>query len=121
MLKEATRSATVAWNPVVGRRPALLAAGTIAGTMSMDFDPTGSLEIFSLDLEKPGSEMTVLGKIETGERMQRLAWSNLGSTGTAPALKYGLLAGGLANGAINIWNPTALIEYVLAVLCFRFS
>eukprot|EP01122_Echinamoeba_exundans_P012092 TRINITY_DN4990_c0_g1_i1.p1 TRINITY_DN4990_c0_g1~~TRINITY_DN4990_c0_g1_i1.p1 ORF type:complete len:1366 (+),score=324.58 TRINITY_DN4990_c0_g1_i1:137-4099(+) len=78
--------------------------------MSMDFDPTGSLEIFSLDLEKPGSEMTVLGKVETGERMQRLAWSNLGSTGAAPSLKYGLIAGGLANGAINIWNPTPLIE-----------
>lgn len=112
MLKEVVRSATVAWNPVSSRRPALLAAGTIAGTMSMDFDPTGSLEIFSLDLEKPNSEMTALAKIQTGERMQRLAWSSTGSSGSAPALKYGLIAGGLANGSVSIWNPAPMIEYV---------
>ena len=46
-VRNTPRSATLAWSQ--SGRGSFMAAGTAAGTMSENFDPTGSLEIYSVD------------------------------------------------------------------------
>ena len=113
LVREVNRSAAVAWSPLE-RRPNLLAAASLAGTMASDFDPTGKLEIFDISekacksLQDP-LEMACIGLTSTSERLHRLAWRN-----PLPGqFADGLIVGGLGSGAINIWNPTPLIEYVV--------
>lgn len=112
LLREVNRSAAVAWSPLASR-PSLLAAATLAGTMTVDFDPSGRLEIFDISerasrgLQDP-LDMACVGLTSTSERVHRLAWRN-----PLPAsFENGLIVGGLGSGVLNIWNPTSLIEYV---------
>ena len=106
-LKELNRSATVAWSPT-RQHASFMAAATVAGSLTVDFDTSGQLELFSTNLQKMGTEMTPLGRVQTKERLHKLVWSSHGSQ----TYKYGIIAGGLANGVINVWNPAPLIEYV---------
>lgn len=103
------RSATVAWGSSANNAN-LLAAGTVAGAISDSFDASASLEIFSLDLSSQTGEMPLLGSVKTNERFHRLAW---GTTGIADgSLPYGIIAGGMVDGSINIFNPALMIACV---------
>ena len=101
-----SRSATVAWCPLHDRS-GLLAAGTVANAISDSFDASAALEIFSLELSSSSSEMTLLGSVQTSERFHRLAW---GAGGDPRSLPYGLLAGGLVDGTVKIYNPAAMAD-----------
>lgn len=112
LVREVSRSAAVAWSPLA-HRPHLLAAGTLAGTMNVDFDPTGKLEIFDVsDLATSGAkeslEMSMVGLTSTQDRLHRLVWRNP----LPDTFRDGLIVGGLGSGAIHIWNPTPILEYV---------
>ena len=112
LVREVNRSAAVAWSPLANR-PTLLAAATLAGTMTVDFDPSGKLEIFDISEKasrgmQDALDMPCIGLTSTSERVHRLAWRNP----LPNAFENGLIVGGLGSGAINIWNPTSLIEYV---------
>lgn len=112
LVREVNRSAAVAWSPLANR-PHLLAAASLAGTMTSDFDPTGKLEIFDLSekackpLQDP-LDMPCIGVTSTSERLHRLAWRSP----LPDQFANGLIVGGFGSGAVNIWNPTPLIEYV---------
>lgn len=111
LIKEVDRSSVISWSPTP-KHSDLLAAGTLSGTMSTDFDTSGRLEIFSTKFseQSPGSHMALLGSIQVKERFNRLSWKN-----THPdRFKYGLLVGGFSSGNLSIWNPEAIIEYVIA-------
>jgi len=100
------RSSTVAWCGSA-EHASLLAAGTVAGAYSESFDTTAHLEIFSLVLGSSSSEMPCLGSIQTSERFHRLAWGTMGvADGSRP---YGILAGGMVDGTIKIFNPALMI------------
>ena len=100
------RSSTVAWCGSA-EHASLLAAGTVAGAYSESFDTTAHLEIFNLDLGSSSSEMPCLGSIQTSERFHRLAWGTMGvADGSRP---YGILAGGMVDGTIKIFNPALMI------------
>jgi protein transport protein SEC31 len=106
------RSAVAAWSPVPSN-PAFLATGTVAGTMGIDFDTSAHLEIFVADIANSDGantrQLTSLGRTDASERFHKLAWGLTGTqSGTFP---YGLLAGGLANGTVCIWDPAKIIRY----------
>jgi protein transport protein SEC31 len=106
-LQELNRSATLAWSPLPNQ-PQLLATGTIAGTLGLDFDTSSHLEIFSLNIGKHNKEPTLLGSTTAADRFHKLVWGMMGvNNGTLP---YGLLAGALSNGAVQIWNPEKIIK-----------
>eukprot|EP01119_Soliformovum_irregulare_P013768 TRINITY_DN3700_c0_g1_i1.p1 TRINITY_DN3700_c0_g1~~TRINITY_DN3700_c0_g1_i1.p1 ORF type:complete len:1138 (+),score=363.18 TRINITY_DN3700_c0_g1_i1:134-3547(+) len=98
---ERTQPATVAWGP-----SSYMALGTVAGTMNLDFDTSAHLEIVSLNLTSRTPEEKVLGKTSAPDRFHKLVWSQ----GTfQDAHPQGLIAGGLANGVIKIWDPAKII------------
>jgi protein transport protein SEC31 len=69
------------------------------------FEATGGeLELYDMNLSS-GNEPTRLGSIKTESRFAALAWS------TANPAKYplGLIAGGMENGSVHIWDPRAVL------------
>ncbi len=105
-LKELQRRSTVAWSmsPV---RPNLLAVGTMAGTVGLDFDTSAQLEIFSLDVDNDSKDLSLVGKASSNNMFHKIVW------GQSTNGKYGILAGGMDNGAITIWDPATISRYVV--------
>ena len=73
------RSSTVAWG-ASSEHSSLLAAGTVAGAISDNFDSSACLEVFKLDTSSPSGELSLLGSVQTSERFHRLAWHQLAAT-----------------------------------------
>ncbi|XP_078428662.1 transducin family protein / WD-40 repeat family protein [Wolffia australiana] len=86
-----------------------LATGTMAGAVDLSFSSSANLEIFNLDLGSEGPELPIVGACPSGERFHRLSWSRPPSS---PSEDYalGLVAGGLVDGSISVWNPRRLIS-----------
>ncbi|XP_043691562.1 protein transport protein SEC31 homolog B-like isoform X2 [Telopea speciosissima] len=103
-IKGVNRSATLAFS----RDSPYLAAGTMAEAVDLSFSSSANLEIFKLDFQSEDRELPVVGECPSSERFHRLSWGKTGS-GTEE-LSLGLIAGGLADGSINIWNPKTLIS-----------
>eukprot|EP01126_Amoeba_proteus_P037653 TRINITY_DN3896_c0_g1_i6.p1 TRINITY_DN3896_c0_g1~~TRINITY_DN3896_c0_g1_i6.p1 ORF type:complete len:244 (+),score=67.16 TRINITY_DN3896_c0_g1_i6:71-733(+) len=97
-VQQIRRTATLAWCQCAP----LLACGTLVGTMSETFDPTGTLEIFDVDANPKAT-------FKTEEKMYKLAWSGESSLSHSG---LGIIAGGLESGTIGLWNPSILLEGV---------
>ena len=98
------RGATVAWGPT-SETASLVAAGTVAGAISDSFDASSTLELFSLDLGSASGEMPSLGSVQLPERFHALAWG----VGSDPeSHPHGLLAGGMVDGTVKVFNPYAI-------------
>ncbi|KAG1371097.1 protein transport protein SEC31 [Cocos nucifera] len=102
-IKSAPRSALVAFAPDAP----YLAAGTMAGAVDLSFSSSANLEIFKLDFQSDAHELPVVGTCPSADRFNRLSWGRPGSVSEDYSL--GLVAGGLGDGSIGVWNPLKLI------------
>ena len=98
------RSASVALAPDAP----YMAAGTMAGAVDLSFSSSANLEIFKLDFQNDDRELPVVGECPSSERFNRLAWGKNGSG--SDDFSLGLIAGGLVDGNIDLWNPLTLIQ-----------
>lgn len=105
-IKGASRLATMAFAP----DSPYLAAGTMAGAVDLSFSSSANLEIFKVDFQSEDWEMPVVGECSSSERFNRISWGRRPS-GYAEEFALGLLAGGLADGSIGIWNPVKLMRW----------
>ncbi|XP_052192454.1 LOW QUALITY PROTEIN: protein transport protein SEC31 homolog B-like [Diospyros lotus] len=103
-IKGVNRSASVAFAPDAP----YLAAGTMAGAVDLSFSSSANLEIFKLDFQSDDRELPVVGESPSSERFNRLSWGK--NPSPSEELSLGLIAGGLVDGNIGIWNPLALIR-----------
>ncbi|XAR63484.1 hypothetical protein NMG60_11023433 [Bertholletia excelsa] len=103
-IKGVNRSASVAFAPDAP----YLAAGTMAGAVDLSFSSSANLEIFKLDFQSDDRELPMVGESSSSERFNRLSWGKSPSGSEEFAL--GLIAGGLVDGNIGIWNPLTLIR-----------
>eukprot|EP00898_Chlorokybus_atmophyticus_P008870 jgi/Chlat1/8985/Chrsp94S08270 len=95
-VKQVARSATVAFAP----SGPYMATGTMAGAIDLSFSTTACVEIFGLDLTQPETDMPLIGQPLTAEeKFHRLSWG-----------VSGLLAGGLADGMVCVWNPEKMLS-----------
>ncbi|KAM7267529.1 hypothetical protein ACFE04_009695 [Oxalis oulophora] len=105
-IKSVNRSACVALSP----EGPYMAAGTMAGAVDLSFSSAASIEIFKLDFQShDDDDLPVIGGSPSTERFTRLAWGRTGG-GAGGAGSLGLIAGGLLDGNIHLWNPQALIS-----------
>ncbi|KAK9829183.1 hypothetical protein WJX72_004364 [[Myrmecia] bisecta] len=103
-LREAPRSGTVAFSPSAP----FIAMGTVAGATDMSFSTNSTLEVFKVDFVVGGHELEAAGgPVTAPERFHRLAWGTQGQESHAHPL--GLLAGGLTDGAIVVWDPAKVV------------
>ncbi|XP_047315605.1 protein transport protein SEC31 homolog B-like [Impatiens glandulifera] len=103
-IKSVNRSASVAFAP----EAPYLAAGTMAGAVDLSFSSSANLEIFKLDFQSDERELPLAGEAATSERFNRLSWGK--NPGGAEEFSLGLIAGGLVDGSIGLWNPLTLIS-----------
>lgn len=102
-VKSVPRSALAAFSPDAP----YLATGTMAGAVDLSFSSSANLEIFNLDFRSDGQDLPVAGSCPSGERFHRLSWSR--SANFSEDYSLGLVAGGLVDGSISVWNPLRLI------------
>ncbi|KAL1559573.1 transducin family protein / WD-40 repeat family protein [Salvia divinorum] len=102
-IKSANRSASAAFSP----DGAYVAAGTMAGAVDLQFSSSANLDLFELDFESDDRQMELAGSAPSSEKFNRLSWGK----GAANSEEYplGLIAGGLVDGSIALWNPKTLI------------
>ena len=104
-IKEVNRSASVAFAPDAP----YMAAGTMAGAVDMSFSSSANLDIFKLDFQSEDRNLPLVGAVPSSEPFNRLSWGKNPSGSDDFAL--GLIAGGLVDGNIGVWNPLSLIGY----------
>ncbi|CAN0863670.1 Protein transport protein SEC31 homolog B [Linum grandiflorum] len=103
-IKSVNRSASVALAPDAP----YLAAGTMAGAVDLSFSSSANIEIFKLDFQSDDPDLPLVGESQSTERFNRLAWGKNGSGSEQYGM--GLIAGGLVDGTIGVWNASALIR-----------
>ena len=91
-----------------------MAAGTMAGAVDLSFSSSANLEIFKLDFQSDDHDLPVVGECPSSERFNRIAWGKNGSA--SEEFELGLVAGGLVDGNIDLWNPHTLIRYSIVLL-----
>lgn len=107
LLKEIHVNAAVAWSPVK-RRSDLLALGS-KGDGGVGFEHTGGeFKLVSMDFSDPSTNMLTLGSVKTPSRFTSLAWRDIPRH--HDSCPYGVVAGGMADGSVSLWNPKHLIE-----------
>ena len=85
--------------------------------VGFDEDHGGELELYhtgitqSHGVNKDGTP-SVLGSIKTTSRFASLGWSSFSSSSNSSGSKYpmGLLAGGLVDGTVCLWNPSTILR-----------
>ncbi|KAJ5899329.1 hypothetical protein N7495_004073 [Penicillium taxi] len=102
-LREIPRTATFAWSP--GAASPLIATGTKAGAVDVDFSNKTCLELWdlSLDRQDASEELKPIAKVDIDSGFNDLAWADFDDT------KRGVIAGGLENGALDLWNADKLL------------
>ena len=98
--------ATLAWYP--GAKP-MVALGTTEAS-GAGFDDYGArLELHALDLtdESPTSKPAAVAK--TSSRFVSLAWSALPGKASADSLSLGLVAGGMSDGSVDVWDAAKMV------------
>ncbi|KAJ3025705.1 UNVERIFIED_CONTAM: protein transport protein S31 [Siphonaria sp. JEL0065] len=112
LLTHTDRTATVAWSPSLASLPQpLLAAATVSGALDASFSTATTLELFDpLSTSSENSNtpsFKVIGSVTAAARFNRLAW------GTSPDIvrrPMGILAGGLENGDMALWDPKIITD-----------
>eukprot|EP00536_Pseudo-nitzschia_multiseries_P003977 jgi/Psemu1/253120/estExt_Genewise1Plus.C_630102 len=98
------RSATIAWSPV-SEHANVVALG-VKDSGGASFEETGGeLELYDMNLTNR-EEPIRLGSIKTQSRFASLTWS------PANPKKYplGLIAGGMENGTVHVWDPRTIMQ-----------
>lgn len=80
----------------------------MAGAVDLSFSSSANLEIFKLDFQSDDRDLPVVAETPSSERFNRLSWSK--NRSGSEQFSLGLIAGGLVDGNIDIWNPLALIR-----------
>ncbi|KAJ3683814.1 hypothetical protein LUZ60_014041 [Juncus effusus] len=102
-IKSAQRSALVAVAP----EAPYLAAGTMAGAVDLSFSSSANLEIFKLDFQSDSPDLEIVATLPSPDRFNRLSWSK---PVLSEEFSLGLVAGGLGDGSIGVWNPLTMIN-----------
>ncbi|KAK0536081.1 protein transport protein S31 [Tilletia horrida] len=105
-----SRTATFAWSPAaLTESHPYLATGTVAGALDESFSNESILELWQPHADNaPKTDegsLAPLASLSASARFNRLAWGNVNAS-----RPKGILAAGLENGELALWDPTKLLE-----------
>ena len=108
--RAADRGVTVAWSPLEEKEGSHR-RGIQGGRRGGFDDYGGELELFSFDVSDSANVdggLAKLGGAKTSVKFESLAWTKYaGSSGQFP---LGVVAGGMADGTVKIWDPQKVIQ-----------
>ncbi|XP_066346565.1 protein transport protein SEC31 homolog B-like isoform X2 [Miscanthus floridulus] len=104
-IKSAQRAAQTALAPDAP----YLAAGTMTGAIDLSFSNSANIEIFRLDFQSDSPDLPLLASAPSPDRFNRLSWSRPGAV-EGDSFALGLLADGLSDGSVAVWNPLSMIS-----------
>lgn len=112
LVKEIGRSSVISWSPIK-KYQHYLVGGTLSGTMSSDFDPSGKLEIFDLS---PSNDLNarLIGGCQVKERFNVISWKDTNPN----QFECGLVVAGFPSGTLGIYDPSKIIRYEFFFLTF---
>ncbi|KAF7340251.1 Nucleoporin-interacting protein [Mycena venus] len=120
-LKEIHRTSTFAWSP--SAELPLLATGTVAGALDESFSDESQLEIWAPDfLDRDEFDLGGAGQkgpkgiVKDTARFNRLAWGSVDA-----ARPRGVIAAGLENGELALWDPAKILAAADDALIMRNS
>ncbi|CAN8104333.1 unnamed protein product [Discula destructiva] len=104
-LREIPRTAAFAWSS--GPAKPLLVTGTRAGAVDDSFSDEVKLELWDLNLDSQdqGLELQPIASIAVDSKFHDLAWGPPDETHPR-----GIIAGGLENGALQLWDAEKLVS-----------
>jgi len=120
------RSAEIAWSPVTENADVIALGAKDSGGAGFE-ETGGELELYDMNLtnREPNqpNKATRLASIKTESRFASLAWSKGESSTSNDSNKFplGLLAGGMENGTVNVWDPRAVIQQQQTTTIASFS
>lgn len=79
----------------------------MAGAVDLSFSTSANLDIFRVDFQSDDRQLPLVGGMPSPEPFNRLSWGK--SSAGSEEFGLGLIAGGLNDGNIGIWNPLTLI------------
>lgn len=105
------KGAVVAWSPLREYADVIACGSKEKGGIGFD-DYGGDLELYDWNITQNNDaggmpEPTLLGSIKTATRFGSLAWGSGGNGGND--ISSSILAGGMLDGTVNIWKPSALL------------
>jgi protein transport protein SEC31 len=83
-------------------------ASSAAGSFGNDGAEGATLDFVSFDPAKPGNQMEVIASVqpERGLKFASMSWGKVSREG----FPNGVLAGGLQEGVVSLWNPYAIVK-----------
>lgn len=102
VVAELGRLAVGAWSPG-GAGGGYIASGSFAGSSDPSFGNGASLEIISVDIQR--SKLTPFSDVPTPDKFCSIDWAI-----PSRAHPAGLIAGGLADGTVRVWDAASLIR-----------
>mmetsp|Transcript_23707 Transcript_23707/g.43997 ORF Transcript_23707/g.43997 Transcript_23707/m.43997 type:complete len:1090 (+) Transcript_23707:44-3313(+) len=100
------KGAVIEWSPI-SSNPNMVALGTKDSAGSGFDDYGGDLEIHKLNFQEKGTSSTIIGKAKSNSRFSSIAWSKMANRATD--YSYGVIAAGMVDGTINVWDPAKLV------------
>eukprot|EP00978_Attheya_sp_CCMP212_P004495 scaffold9789_cov54-Attheya_sp.AAC.12 len=104
------KGGALAWSPVASHADVIALGAKDSGGVGFD-DYGGELELYDLNITCPEGKPTpqLIGSVKTTKRFSSIGWTK-GTDAISQHYGMGLLAGGMIDGTVNIWNPAAMID-----------
>lgn len=100
------RTATFAWSPsTLQTSEPYVATGTVAGALDENFSNESVLEIWQPSYSKETPSVNPIATTQTSAKLNRLAWGYVSQN-----TPKGLLAAGLENGELGVWDADKVIK-----------
>ncbi|EER05343.1 conserved hypothetical protein [Perkinsus marinus ATCC 50983] len=111
MKTSSNRTAFIAFAPEgiasPDRRNVLAMGGATSGISGNDFSTNTKLEFAKMDLGNSDTEMPILASIALEAPFHALDWGTFPDSSKLP---MGILAGGLGDGTVRLWDPAAILD-----------
>jgi protein transport protein SEC31 len=119
VLKEIQSASSIAWAPSSYDKT-ILAAGNVQGMLDENFQTSAKLELYSADLSAPGKDPFFLGSVAVTQcNFSKIAWGSKGTQDSSHSM--GIIAGGMSNGALHLWDAAKITEDPQKALLGKFD
>ncbi|CAO1623334.1 unnamed protein product [Sympodiomycopsis kandeliae] len=100
------RTATFSWSPAaLQAAEPYIATGTVAGALDENFSNESVIEIWKPDYANRGTPAKPIANVSTSAKLNRLAWGLIDANHPK-----GVLAAGLENGELGIWDAQKVMD-----------